>query len=38
MNHAHVIERYKLVVYLILAGIFGVIVGGQAKRWRGHRR
>lgn len=34
MNYPYVIERYKLFVYLLLAGLFGVVVGGQAKRWR----
>lgn len=34
MNYPYVIERFKLWIYLTGAALFGVVVGGQLRRWR----
>ncbi|CAN5605030.1 hypothetical protein BH23CHL2_BH23CHL2_25180 [soil metagenome] len=35
MKDAYVLEKWKLFGMMVLTALFGVLVGGQARRWRG---
>jgi hypothetical protein len=34
MQDAYVLGKWKLAGLLILSALFGVVVGGQGRRWR----